>query len=165
MITLRKLNPNQDCLNLFKFIKKNGADVFPNQVDFINFDEFQRWLTDQMVGFYHDLYIFEESNTANYVIGFALAYDYRVYDGHCQLCVCVSKEIDSNMLGSFIEMLFKEYPLNKVFWKVVATDERILNLACALGFTKEMVLKDYCYKNGKYQDLWVLSFYSSVQRN
>ena len=75
----------------------------------------------------------QENSETKELIGYALIYDYRVYDRHCSLCIYSTRNIEPNLWASFIDELFKE-----------------------LGFSEEMVLMEYIYQGGRYLDVCVL---------
>ena len=164
MFTIRKINIYKDCEKLFDLISKSDEDLFPNQIKYFNVDEFQHWLINQMKGYFHELYVLEKQEKTSKIIGWALTYDYRVYDGHCSFCIYSLEEIERTLWATFIAELFRNYPLNKIFWKVTTTDKKRLELATTLGFSKEMTLKEYKYENGIYRDVCVLSVSSEEYR-
>lgn len=156
MYEMRKINITRDSRKLFELVSDAGEIILPGQMRCINADEFQRWLLEKMNGFYFIFHVIEENSETRGLIGYALIYDYRVYDRHCSLCIYSTRNIEPNLWASFIEELFKEYPLNKVFWKIATSNIRYLELAKKLGFSEEMVLKEYAYQEGKYLDVCVL---------
>lgn len=163
MYKLRKIIPDQDCYPLFELINvHSGERLFPHQRCFICFDEFQHWIMEQLVGFYHDFFVIEKITDTNEIIvkGFILSYDYRTYDAHCQIYGYLSGGINGTILGQFTDFLFKEYPLNKVFLQITEVDKDLLDSAFALGFRQEAVLVENRYVKGKYHDLIILSLYS-----
>lgn len=167
MYKLRKIIPSQDCTRLFELINLHYEDnIFPHQLCFISFDEFQHWIMDQLVGYYHDFYVIEEITVTSDIIvqGFILSYDYRTYDAHCQIYGYLPNGINSTVLGQFVDFLFKEYPLNKVFLEIPDGDKVFLDSAFSLGFTQEAVLAENRYVNGEYHDLIILSLYSQKKR-
>lgn len=165
MIDMKRINVNRDIKELFSLVSTPNVFVFPSQVKFSNIDDFQHWLSDQLEGYFCELYVItENSNTTNLVIGIALAYDYRAYDRHCLLHLYTTKNIEPKVLSYFIDELFREYPLNKIFWEVIVSNIKYLELANALGFSKEMILKEYKYFGGQYQDVFVFSLYPTNRK-
>lgn len=157
MVEMRKIDVNRDGSQLFELVLAANEIILPNQVKCVNVEDFRRWLLEQLGGFYHDLYVIEENGETRKLIGFALAYDYRMYDRHCLLCIYSIKDIEVKYWAYFVDKLFKEYPLNKIFWEVELSNVKYLELANELGFSKEMILKEYIYKGGQYLDVCVLS--------
>ena len=160
MVTIRKVNINTDCEKIFEMIRSREEDLLPNQMKCFNVNEFYHWLLQQFSGLYHEMYVFAKKDAMKEIVGFVLTYDYRVYDGHCFLCTCFSEDIVQSGLENFIDLMFREYPLKKIFWELTVTSEHELSMASELGFTKELLLKEYKYQKGKYVDVCVLSVYS-----
>lgn len=156
MYEMRKINITKDSDKLFELVSVAGEVILPGQTKFLNAYEFQSWLLEKMNGFFCELHVIQENSETKELIGYALIYDYRVYDRHCSLCIYSTRNIEPNLWASFIDELFKEYPLNKVFWKVASSNIRYLELAKELGFSEEMVLKEYIYQGGRYLDVCVL---------
>lgn len=150
---MRKININNDSGKLFELVSSTTDIVLPGQDNYINADDFGHWISDQLKGFYHELYVIEDICTKE-LFGFALSYDYRLYDGHCFICIYSTRE---ELCRNFISRLFKEYPLNKVFWNIVTSDTKNLSLANELGFSNELLLKEYIYINGQYSDICTYS--------
>lgn len=157
MIEMRKINITRDSSKFFELVSVANEVVLPSQVKCVNADEFRHWLSEQLGGFFHELHVIEENSETKELIGYALAYDYRAYDRHCSLCIYSTRDIEPNFWACFIDKLFKEYPLNKVFWKVVVSNIKLLDLANELGFSEEMILKEYIYQGGQYLDVCVFS--------
>lgn len=167
MYKLRKIIPEEDCILLFELLNLYSENnVFPQKLNFNCFNEFQHWIIEQLAGYYHDFYIIEKRNEPkeHIVQGLILSYDYRVYDAHCKIYGYLPEGINSVILEQFVDLLFKEYPLNKVFLEITDVDKAILDSAAALGFTQEAVLVENKYINGKYHDLIILSLYSKKRR-
>ncbi|MCM1060666.1 MAG: GNAT family N-acetyltransferase [Eubacterium sp.] len=132
----------------------------------MNEEEYRHWLIEQLRGYFHDFYMVEKRENMNVMKaqGFMLTYDYRTYDNHCKIYGYMSYGIDSKVLGQFVDILFKEYPLNKVFLETTDVDKKLLNAAFGLGFTQEALLADNRFINGQYHALFVLSLYSRDRR-
>lgn len=156
MVEIRKININNDSGKLFELISATNEVVLPGQIKYINLDDFGHWISEQLKGFYHELYVIEDIDTRE-LFGFALSYDYRQYDGHCFICIYSTRDIEPILWRHFVDGLFKEYPLNKVFWNIVLSDIKNLNLASELGFSKELILKEYIYISGQYLDVCIYS--------
>ncbi|MGN1343837.1 MAG: GNAT family N-acetyltransferase [Traorella sp.] len=165
MVEMRKIDVNRDSSQLFELVLAANEIILPNQVKCVNVEDFRRWLLDQLGGYFHDLYVIEENGETRKLIGFALAYDYRIYDRHCSFCIYSIKDIEVNFWSNYIDQLFKEYPLNKIFWEVEISNIKNLEIAKKLGFSKEMILKEYRYKGGQYLDVCVLSKHAQSWRN
>ena len=162
MIKMRKINPSQDCAELFKLAPEhNSYNLFPHQPQFINAEEFQNWITDRLFNYFHDLYVVEElfDNGKSEISGFLLAYDYRIYDSHCQICGYLRQGINSTILKKFIDSLFKEYPLNKVFMEVIDIDHFLITAAREIGFIQEATLYGVKFVLGEYRDLYIMGLY------
>lgn len=160
---LRKIEPNQDCSQLFELIidQYNTSVPLAHQHRFINVDDYQHWIAERLGGYFHDFYVVEEKNDMNIekIQGFIFSYDYRIYDNHCHIYGYLRYGIDSILLGKFVDILFKEYPLNKVFLETTENDDKLLKAAYDLGFTQEAMLLENFFINGQYHNLIILSLY------
>lgn len=165
---LRKIELKQDCSQLFELIinQYRNSVPFTHQHRFIDVDEYQHWLAERLGGYFHDFYVVEERNDMNIVKlqGFFFSYDYRIYDSHCHIYGYMRYGIDSIILGQFVEILFKEYPLNKVFLETTENDDKLLNAAYDLGFIQEAMLIENFFINGQYHNLIILSLYPKGRR-
>ena len=88
-----------------------------------------------------------------------MTYDYRVYDSHCQIYGYLRQGMTEEVVKQFLHMLFREYPLKKVFLEVTELDSFLLDAAQAVGFKEEARFLDNKYMKGNYHDLVVLSIY------
>ena len=154
---IRRFEPERDSTELYEMIgKRDLYDAFPGRLEAVNAQELQNILTERLEGYYHDLYVVEEDGT---MCGFFLAYDYRVYDGHCRICGCIGDSVDCNLLKEFTDMLFEEYPLNKIFMEVTVDDWYMWRAAQEAGFASEALLKAKRYIRGEYYDVYIMSLY------
>ncbi len=154
MYTLKKYILEENTNDLYQLLYNPTIIQMPHQPRLINMTEFSRWLAHQLtIGFYHDLYlIYDDKNIAGYM----LAYDYRVYDGHCQINGYMRNGMKSQVLQMFVELLCLEYPLRKILLETI--DEDMLTIAQIAGFLEEAILKEYKYKRSIYYDLHILSY-------
>lgn len=165
MFILRKFNIEKDAVSVFELLNSSQFKLLPNQPMFLNNIHFNRWLEEQLAQFYHDFYVIETSDRATSKIqGFILAYDYRFYDRHCKVFGYHKKGIDDLILKEFVDKLFKEYPLNKIFMETTEINNNLIDSAYSVGFVKEAVLTENKYISGKYYDLIILSLCSQNKR-
>lgn len=157
MVTARRIALERDAAQLYQLISNAQTELLPAQTGWLNETEFRHWLAEQLGGSFHELYVLEEPEGA--IVGFALAYDYRVYDGHCLLRMYAAADVEQAVWADVLRLLLREYPLRKLFLEAVSTDKRQLALAYDLGFSKEMTLPEYRYQDGAYRDVFVLSLY------
>lgn len=158
MYTFRNLRPNQDFEWIFEFVNRSDCqDLMPRR-GFIKKDDWFRWF----LRFYHDFYVVEKKSpySTESICGFVISYDYRIYDSHCKIYGYLKQGINSEVLNIFLQILFKEYPLNKVFIELTENDKFLLTSAVESGFEQEAVLPDNKYMNGTYYDLLILSINS-----
>ncbi len=168
MYILRKIEPNQDCNQLFELINKQHymGGLFARQLWIMNAEEYRRWITERLGGYFHDFYVVEERTNMDIVNiqGFMVSYDYREYDSHCHIYsyMCYGKY--SVVLGQFVDILFKEYPIKKMFLETAEINDELINAAYDLGFTKEAMLEEYRFINGQNHASLVLSLYQKDRR-
>lgn len=163
MLRLRKINTFQDCAQLYNLLQSQEICQLPHQPRFLHQDDFSNWLTNQLSGYYHDFFIIEDT-PSGCISGFLLACDYRSYDGHCQITGYASCGLNHSLLGQFVDFLFQEYPLNKVFLEAVDIQESLILAAEELGFVREVVLPAYKFMAGSYHDLLILGLNSQKRR-
>lgn len=159
---LRNIDLQNDVEFIYELlIKCDIATHMSQHFDFVNKDDCQSWFLRQLSGYFHDFYVIEGSSGASnlYICGFIMAYDYRVYDSHCQIYGYLRQGITEEILEQFLHMLFREYPLRKVFLELTELDNSLLAAAQAVGFKEEARFSDNKYIEGNYHDLMVLSIY------
>lgn len=156
MYLLKRFVPEDDILNLYSFIfDKNMLIKMPRQPIVHSKNEFADWLVRQLQGFYHDLYLVYNEQQ---VIGYMLSFDYRVYDGHCQIYGVCDRSISCELLRQFIDWLCSEYPLRKIFLSVTKKEDELMKVAKKVGFLEETCLNEYKYIDGQYMDMYILSY-------
>lgn len=93
----------------------------------------------------------------DYFAGIVFTHDFRTNDGHCKLSVLPNQNMDvKRVLSDFIQWLFREYPLQKVFCEIYGFNKEQIDVCYSLGFCKEADLVDYIYFNGKYHNLVIM---------
>ena len=164
MLCFRKIDPVQDGTQLYNFLQSQGnCQTLPYQPRFLQQDDFFNWLVNQLRGCYHDFFLIEDS-ASDCIRGFLLAFDYRPYDGNCQVTGYADCDINHLLLGQFVDFLFREYPLNKVFLEAVDSQEVLIRAAEELGFIREAVLSAYKFISGDYQDMLILGLNPQKRR-
>lgn len=163
MLRLRKINTIQDCAQLYSLLQSQEISQLPHQPRFLHQDDFFNWLINQLSGYYHDFFIIEDPSS-DCIRGFLLAFDYRSYDGHCQITGYASCGLNHSLLGQFVDFLFREYPLNKVFLEAVDIQETLILAAEKLGFVREVVLPAYKFMSGSYHNLLIMGLNSQKRR-
>ncbi len=159
---LRNINLQNDAERIYELlIRCERTEFMSKRFVFLNKDDCQHWLSRQLSGYFHDFYVIEENSETGdtCICGFIIAYDYRVYDSHCHIYGYIRKGITKEVLSEFLHVLFREYPLRKVFLEVTELDEPLLSVAQKVGFKEEARLLDNKYIDGNYRDLVILSIY------
>lgn len=166
MLHFRKINPALDCGPLYELLRSREKCQLPHQPRFLHQKDFFDWLMNQLSGYYHDFFVIEdpEASEPDCVIGFLVAFDYRSYDGHCQIGGYANCGLNSSLLGEFVDFLFREYPLNKVFLETADIREPLIRSAEELGFIREAILPAYLYISGSYHDLVIMGLNSQKRR-
>lgn len=128
-------------------------------LDFLNCDiNFTEIFNSMMKIFIHDFFIFENVDEST-PIGFIYNYDFRLYDAHCCFDYYLQTEDSSGFyVKEFIDEMFHEYLLNKVFAHVSQLQEKKQYVLEKLGFHKEAILKEYKFESGKYLDVYVYGY-------
>lgn len=156
MYSLKKFVPEDDIHQLYQLIFGGYPHIkMPGQPILHSENEFSDWLTYQLHGFYHDLYLIYDENRIN---GYIMSFDYRIYDRHCQIYGFNKGGLDYELLERFINWLCSEYPLRKLFLQITENEPLLIQVAKKIGFLEEVKLTEYKYINGKYMDMYILSY-------
>lgn len=157
LINLRRFDPQQDYPffyrvysdyteqhNLFDLVNLNSPERFPQT--------FEKALSHN----YRDTFIATEASTQRN-IGFVISYGYSPNDGHIKVMEYMEPEFRSTGLGGiailrFLQMLFENYSLRKVYTEVYAFNDESIKAHIGAGFEEEARLKEYRYYKGKYWD-------------
>ena len=150
---------HEDADNFYVQLKEHGAIIhLPGASDFAECDAFREWLWRQLHGYYHDLWLIRDIPNPS-VIGFVLAYGYRIYDAHCYITAVVWNAditVYEQALFEAVSNLHREYPLHKVFMEVTGDDSDIIIAAEKVGFIKELCRRKCRFVNGAFQDVYTL---------
>ncbi len=160
-VQFRKPDMERDLRPLFLMMTDDDQYLFSTRVLCNTERDFSSWLADRLRGDFHDFYVITASNAPT-PIGFAYDYDFSLRDGHCKLCVYVSKEYRTIGLGgiaavSFMDLLFNTYPIRKVYSTIYEYNQQSLQSNLRFGFIKEGTLEKFRYHNGQYHNLHYLS--------
>lgn len=159
---LRNIDLQTDAERIYEVLIRCGRIEFMSErLNFFNKDDCCHWLSRQLSGYFHDFYVLEENSEMDdmCISGFIIAYDYRVYDSHCHIYGYAKMGISEEVLSEFLYVLFREYPLRKVFLEVTELDKNLLSVAQRVGFREEARLSDNKYIDGNYRDLVIFSIY------
>lgn len=153
-IRMRKYQP-QDIYFLFE----NSNHFNLPQIVAINCDsDFRKELEYSLRTYIHDFFIFEESDKKN-PIGFIYSYDFRLYDAHSRFNYYLQvKDSEDKLIEEFIEGMFCEYAVNKLFIYLSESQIKKQNAIKQLGFCREAILKEYKFESGKYVDVFVYGY-------
>lgn len=167
MYRLRRFVLETDCSALWELMSTGGdVPAFPNQPAITDEDDLRAWIEGQLMGPIHDLYVvtWQQEPSAEEMVGVVMSYDYRVYDSHCHIYGCVWRGVLREALALFTELLFREYPLRKLYLRATDVDTHLIEAAEAIGFEREVVLREAAFTQGAYHDVYIDSMYSNVMR-
>ena len=161
-LKLKKFNFRNDLADLFEIMMDNQDQaLFHGRMQINSLPDFEKWMIGNMAHFYHDFYVITSDD--NYtIVGYVYSYEYKIYDGHCKVCIFLNKEYRDVGVGAlcgirFLDELFSNYPLRKIYIDVYDYNKQSLACNLGVGFVEEGCLKDYRYNNGEYHDLHLLS--------
>lgn len=131
-----------------------------NKPDHNGMNIFSKWLDRHLETDYNDFMVFHTSEDE--FVGFAYSYDFHGLDGHCLFSVAVKPEYQMTGSGGmisfqFLEYLFKNYNLRKVFIHVYGNNVHSRQCVEAFGFALEGTLREYRFFDGKFEDLFIYS--------
>jgi len=120
---------------------------------------FQKWLNSALVDEINDFLVFKDNGK---FLGLAYSYEFHPLEGHARMTVAVKKEYNSLGIGglimaNFLDYLFKNYTLRKVYMHVYEYNNNKIKLLKSLGLQEEARLKEYHYYNNKYHDVVIFS--------
>lgn len=124
---------------------------------------FQKWLNSSLVDEFNDFMVFTEGGN---FIGFAYTYEFHPLDGHTKMTVAIKKEYISSGVGcliaiKFLNYLFKNYSLRKVYMNVYDYNNNSINAIKSIGLKEESRLKEYHYYDNKFCDVVIFSISKS----
>lgn len=155
MIALKKFVLEHNTYELNALLNTSNKKIdMPHQPHFSQFSEFSGWISHQINNFYHDLYLVYEFDD---LIGYILAYDYRIYDEHCKITGYIKTGMKAEILSQFVCMLKAEYPLRKIFIETTSYEYGMLESAIEAEFYEEAILKEYRFFDSRLYDMHILS--------
>lgn len=161
-LKFRKFDFRNDLPDLFDIMMDSRDQaLFHGRVQINSLPDFEKWMIGNMSHFYHDFYVVTAENDYK-IVGYVYSYEYRVYDGHCKVCVFLNREYRGMGVGAlcgirFLDELFSAYPLRKVYAEIFDYNKQSLESNLGFGFVEEGCLKDYRYLNGSYHDMHLLA--------
>lgn len=162
-VCLRRFNFRQDVEDMFEIMNDpNDQMLFIRKMPFNTLPDFDMWMQNNFKGFYHEFNVITDNQSSYDFLGFVYSYEYSPVDLHCKVCLVLKKEYRNMGLGgkiliNFLNYLFTDYPLRKVFLTIYDYNKQSLDSNLQAGFIEEGVMKEYRYHNGKFHDLHILS--------
>lgn len=158
MIKLISFSINDDFEIVYKaFSNENTQYLISNRVIIKSKELFRDWLIFQLQNYYHE---FKIVNYNDEKIGFCYSYEY--IDGTVKTVMYIKDDYQDSGVGvlaeiTFIDYLFKLYPIRKIYNHVYSYNEQSLNSHLKAGFITEGKLLKYRYYAGNYHDVYILS--------
>ncbi len=155
MNRLKKVSNKEDIKALFGLMDKISEWDKPlNSLKFNNYLKFENSLINlSMVGV-HDLFLIVDNG--NNIIGFIYAYEFRNSDLNCKMHFFYKDHINTkalnDVLNSFCEYMFREYPLIKIFAYCSNLNSEFVTCFEECKFSKECILQDYYFIDSKHYD-------------
>lgn len=147
----------------FLYSAFTGDDQFLHSTNlhFNTKQTFESWIRERIGRDFHDFYLVKDKVSDN-LIGYVHNYDFSLIDGHCKLSVYIDEKYRKTGIGGFVAVnflnyLFTEYPLRKVYSTVYDYNHESLTSNLAAGFIEEGIIKEYRYHDGKYYSVHCLS--------
>ncbi len=160
-LVLRKFNFRTDLEDLFNLMTDSKDQMlFHGRMQINSLPDFERWMINNMTHVYHDFYVIADKSSYN-IVGYVYSYEYRVYDGHCKVCIFIKSKYRDIGVGAlcgirFLNEIFSSYPIRKIFIDVYDYNKQSLASNLDAGFQEEGCLKEFRYENGRYYDLHLL---------
>ena len=159
---LRKFNFRNDIQDLFDImVDPDYQMLFHRRLAINTLPDFDAWLQANFKGNFHEFYVVSDKRNLG-MIGFVYSYDYSPVDCNCKFVLVLRKDIQGTGLGvmvgiQFLDVLFRNYPLKKVFSLVYDYNSQSLQSQTQAGFCHEGEFKECRYYDGKFHDLHILS--------
>lgn len=160
-IILRKVIIQRDIPILYHMMTAEDQFLFSVKIKANSEQQFREWFCEQLKYGFHDFYMIVSKNDDK-PIGYAHNYDFSLQNGHCKIVTYLVQDYRDAGIGGistimFIDMLFKLYPLRKVYTAIYNYNQRSLFNNQKAGFTEEGVLNKYRYYHGEYHALHIMS--------
>lgn len=150
MSILSRINFFIDEHNILKLCKKT---IVTNNICDKDTSEQEKMLAGLVNEFSHDFYVIREDNIAK---GFIMSYNFRLIDGNFKMAIAMDNNCQINKKEAIIEFLnniFMDYPMNKVFCEVFEED---LTELVSIGFSVELQLNEHIFISNSYKDMYIL---------
>ncbi len=158
VVILRNVSIKDDIGFIYRmYADKRMQALISGRVTIKSKEDFREWFLFQLHNYFHEFRVIEMSKE---IIGFC--YSYAFNDGVLKTALCIDYPYQKRGLGAaagllFLDMLFREYALRKIYSDVYSYNEASLSMHKSGGFSLEGILKDYRYYNGSYHDLNIFS--------
>ena len=170
-IELSIIRTEQDYHYIYQKMMSEDQSLFSIRLVFNTESVFKDWFIDRLNNDFHDFYIIKLDDNP---IGFVYDYDFFLKDGHCKIVAYIEKKYQVTGYGcsaviTFIDLLFRLYPLRKIYTTVYDYNIQSLNSNLRAGFVEEGYISQYIFYNRKYFGLHILSmnrdvFYKTIGR-
>ena len=135
--------------------------LFNGKLTLNTIPEFDLWLQDRFKRYFHEFYVISDSEDCS-MLGYIYSFEYFSSDMHCKLCLVIKKEYRNTGIGAeaairFMDELFRNYPLRKIFSTVFDYNKQSLMNNIQAGFKEEGCFKEYRYYDGEFHDMHILS--------
>ena len=159
MIEVERINIVRDAEKLYELMCATDHYLFSLNFPCHTLNGFLEWFRNRLQYEIHDFYgVFY----MNELIGYVYNYNFTLRNGRCSIVGVVAKEYRGSGLGvkatiSFIDRLFRDYPLRKIYTSVYEYNIESLNANTKAGLICEGRLKESKYYQGRYWDTVVFS--------
>ncbi|MCM1060669.1 MAG: GNAT family N-acetyltransferase [Eubacterium sp.] len=158
---MKYVNIPNDIPFLYMAMSAEDQYLYSTKLSFSSMQEFEHWLCCRLKNDFHDFLIIKDAFSLKH-LGYVHNYDFSLVDGHCKLVVYIIPECRETGIGSmaaitFMDKLFAEYPLRKLYSTIYDYNKESLKSNLAAGFTEEGILRDYRYYDGGYHNIHYLS--------
>ncbi len=164
-LSLEPFDEGSDTVFLAKAMLSDDQHLFSSRIPIRGIDDFSQWLYAR---FKHDFNLFrvarlyQGSAERPEAIGFVYDYDFSLLDGHTCVAAYIIPQYRDVCYGAligaaFLDLLFKRYPLRKVYTTVYNYNVQSLQSNLKAGFKEEGVISGYRYHNGEWHSLHYLS--------
>ena len=122
-------------------------------------DNFYRKLQN----YYHQYFIVK-NKVHDKVIGYVYTYNLNISNKYVYISISSDETIESRCAIAeggiiFINFLFKQYELNKIYADIYSFNVKSIKLVSTAGFIQEANLKQHKYYNNEYHSLLIYSLY------
>ena len=139
---------------------------FSDNPKLVSKERFAENFSRKLSNYYHQYFIIKKKST-NEVIGYVYSYNLNIQNSYAYIAISSDESPESRCAVAeggiiFINFLFKQYALNKIYADIYSFNVKSIHLVSTAGFVQEANLKKHKYYNNEYHSLLIYSLYRDI---